>query len=71
MTFQPQFQAKRWTISAAECYLKGCDCSKCNLKKTLETKCLMKKTVFELVRKFGAPDIEKIKEENKQGYIKY
>ena len=71
MTFLPQFQANRWTLSAAECYLKGCNCSTCDLPQTLETKCVMKKVVFELVRKFGAPDIEKIKQEQQQGFTKY
>lgn len=63
MTFQPQFQAHKWTISAAECYFNGCNCSTCDLPLTLETKCVMKTVVFELVRKFGAPDREKIKKE--------
>lgn len=71
MTFLPQFQANKWTLSAAECYLKGCNCSTCNLATFLETKCVMKKVVFELVRKFGAPDIEKIKQEQQEGFTKY
>ncbi len=71
MTFLPQFQANKWTLSAAECYLKGCKCSTCNLATFLETKCLMKKTVIKLVKEFGAPDIEKIKQEQQQGYTKY
>ena len=71
MTFLTQIQTNRWTLSAAECYLKGCNCQICDLPFTLETKCLMKTTVIELVRKFGAPDIEKIKQEQQKGFTKY
>ena len=71
MAFAPHFQVRRWTLTAAECYLNGCNCSTCPLPYILETKCLMKITVIELVRKFGAPDIEKIKQEYKTGYTKY
>lgn len=71
MTFLPQFQANRWTLSAAQCYQIGCNCEKCYLPEILETKCLMKTTVIELVRKFGAPDIEKIKQEQQEGFTRY
>lgn len=71
MTFQPQFQANKWTISAAECYFNGCNCKTCDIPLILETKCVMKKTVFELVRKFGKPNLAEIQKENKQAYTKY
>lgn len=69
--FLPQFQAKRWTLTAAQCYQIGCNCEKCYLPEILETKCVMRKTVIELVKKFGAPDIEKNKQEQQQGFTKY
>ncbi|MBQ8635321.1 hypothetical protein IJ425_04120 [bacterium] len=71
MTFQPQFQANRWTLTAAECYSNGCNCSTCDMPLMLETKCQMKRIVFELVRKFGAPDIEEIKQKTPKGFTKY
>lgn len=71
MTFLPQSQVRRWTLTAAQCYQIGCNCEKCYLPQILETKCLMKKTVIKLVKEFGAPDIEKIKQEQQQGYTKY
>ena len=70
MSFAPKFIAKQWTLTAAECYSIGCNCSKCYLKKILETKCLMKIIVFELVRKFGKPDLVKIQEQQKKGYTR-
>lgn len=50
---------RRWTQTAIDCYLIGCDCSKCKLKKILTIDCQMKQTVIELVKKFGAPHIER------------
>lgn len=49
---------KRWTISARDCYFRGCVCLGCPTYKILETKCRMKQTVLELVRKFGKPEKE-------------
>ena len=69
--FTPQFQVRRWTLTAAECYFNKCNCKTCPLPYILETKCLMKFTVIKLVREFGIPDIKKIKEEQKEGYTKY
>lgn len=52
--------AKNWTPTAIDCYQIGCSCSKCNLNKIYflnsPFKCQMKKTVFELVKKLGAPN---------------
>ena len=51
---------KNWTPTAVECYLLGCNCSKCNIYKIYFSKnyfkCKMKETVIELVRKLGKPD---------------
>ena len=51
--------SKFWTQSAYDCYIIGCNCSKCNLNKIYfrnsEYKCKMKYTVIELVRTIGAP----------------
>lgn len=69
--FLPQFQVRRWTLTAAQCYQIGCNCEKCYLPEILETKCEMKKTVIKLVKEFGAPDIEKIKQEQQEGFTKY
>ena len=45
----------RWTKSAIECFSIGCQCTKCKLRKTLETNCRMKSVVLELVRIHGRP----------------
>ena len=45
----------KWTQSSIDCYKIGCNCSKCNIKKIINTKCYMKQVVIELVKKFGAP----------------
>ena len=71
MPTYPQFKVKKWTIQAAECYEYGCNCKICPLRFILETKCVMKKTVIELVKKFGAPDIETIKQTAPKGFTKY
>ena len=53
--------SKNWTNTAVDCYLLGCNCSKCNLYKIYFKKnifkCKMKDTVIELVRKLGKPVI--------------
>ena len=58
--------AMYWTISAVQCYMLGCQCLKCNIPDLLESKCLMKKAVMELVRKFGKPTQEMIKNIKKE-----
>ena len=54
--------SKNLTPTAIDCYKLGCSCSKCNLYKLYFEggvfKCKMKDTVIELVRKFGAPEVE-------------
>lgn len=50
---------KGWTQSSIDCYLIGCNCSICKLKKIMSAKCQMKQVVVELVKKFGAPNIER------------
>jgi hypothetical protein len=51
--------ADNWTPTAVDCYLLGCNCSKCFLNeiyfKNSVYKCKMKETVIELVRRNGAP----------------
>ena len=71
MKFHPKFKVKKWTPSSAFCYSIRCNCSKCYLAEILETKCKMKAVVFELIRKFGIPDIEKIENEYPKGFTKY
>ncbi len=71
MVFVPKFKVIQWTPTAAECYLIGCNCKKCHLAEILETKCLMKNVVFELVRKFGKPNIEEITKNYPQEFTKY
>ena len=52
---------KNWTPTAKDCYIIGCNCSKCNIYKIYFKnsvfKCRMKEAVIELVRKFGKPDL--------------
>lgn len=48
----------RWTRSAIECYLRGCNCEGCIYKKFFDNstfKCQMKAAVIQLVTQFGAP----------------
>ena len=56
---------KNWTPTAEECYYLGCNCNKCSIHKFYFSdsnyKCRMKETVIELVRKFGKPDVNKEK----------
>lgn len=57
------FPSRMWTRAAIECYSIGCNCSKCELIKELESvnpyTCRMKSAVIELVRKLGKPEIIK------------
>ena len=48
---------KQWTTSAIDCYRRGCTCSGCLMHEMLGKRCQMKRAVFELVKRFGAPDI--------------
>lgn len=54
---------RAWTRQAIECYKRGCKCSGCPIKNMLETRCDMKRSVFELVRKYGAPKPKEVKKE--------
>ena len=55
--------SKNWTPTAIECYSIGCNCSKCNLFKIYfaqsVNRCKMKESVIELVRRIGAPNVNK------------
>ena len=54
-----------WTEDAKNCYMRGCRCSGCYMRDLLESRpCDLKFTVWELVRKFGAPEI------NDEGFTK-
>lgn len=70
MNFAPKFKVTRWTPTAAECYLNGCNCNTCYLSTILETKCVMKIVVLELVRKFGEPNLEEIIENYPKAFTK-
>jgi hypothetical protein len=54
---------KRWTKSAIDCYNRGCKCSECEYSKILTSPCQMKKTVIELVRVLGKPNIKRTVED--------
>lgn len=50
---------RRWTVSAVECFKRGCVCSGCfyeNFFTNNSQKCQMKGAVMELVRVFGKPE---------------
>ena len=52
---------RRWTVTALECYKRGCNCEGCFYKDFFSGsthKCQMKASVLELVRVIGAPDID-------------
>lgn len=49
--FTPAF----WTHDAIYCYLRGCRCLGCPIKKLVETHCFMKHTVLMLIQKYGVP----------------
>lgn len=60
---------RRWNKTAEDCYILGCNCSKCPIYeiyfKDKPQKCFMKYAVWEMVRKFGIPDnLKKTKKEN-------
>lgn len=44
-----------WTPGAIDCYLKLCNCSRCNIPEMMETHCMMKYTVARLVLNIGEP----------------
>lgn len=56
---------RRWTISALECYIRGCNCDGCFYQNYLtEYECQMKATVLKLVKMYGIPtekDLKRIK----------
>lgn len=59
-----QLKVRRWTVSAIECFKRGCICNGCyydDFFKTSYHKCKMKGSVIELVRVFGIPDDVKTK----------
>lgn len=48
---------QRWTLSAIECYQRGCICFNCPIKELVKSqKCQMKASVIELVRVLGKPN---------------
>ena len=56
----------RWTQQAIDCYLSGCNCSNCFIKKYFDKvttekyhpHCRMKSTVIALVKHLGKPDLQ-------------
>lgn len=54
-----EYQIKRWTQSAMDCYKRGCICNGCPVYelvfKPANRKCMMKGAVIATVRKFGIP----------------
>lgn len=51
---------KRWTPAAVQCYQRGCVCKGCFYDEFFTAdKCKMKSSVMELVRKLGAPNIQR------------
>lgn len=61
---------RRWTVSAIDCYFRGCVCSGCPVYEILGNRCRMKQSVLMLVRKFGKPNRKNlrlvIKEESEE-----
>lgn len=53
--FLKEGNLRRWTISAIECYQRGCICKGCEYE-NLDSGCQMKHTVVELVRRLGLPN---------------
>lgn len=52
---------RRWTTTAIDCYLRGCNCQDCfytNFLRNSGQKCQMKASVLELVRVLGKPNVE-------------
>lgn len=52
---------RRWTVTAIDCYKRGCNCEGCYYKDFFSgssQKCQMKASVLELVRTIGTPDVE-------------
>ena len=52
----------RWSVSAEECYMRGCICEGCKYVKLTSDSCRMKSSVLVLVRKYGIPPKLKRKE---------
>lgn len=56
--------SKNWTQTAEDCYLIGCNCSRCNIYKIYfsenKFRCKMKEIVIELVRRYGKPNFKKV-----------
>lgn len=55
-----KYEIRRWTLSAIDCYKRGCICEGCFIyekySKPGKWNCYMKSAVIELVRKFGKPE---------------
>lgn len=52
---------RRWTQSSIDCYNRGCVCNGCFYQKVMSTPCMMKTTVLELVKLYGKPDENAVK----------
>lgn len=51
--------AEHWTDGSIFCYLRQCECDGCYTQEIMDSPCQMKKAVFELLNKFGKPEIKK------------
>lgn len=53
----------RWSPSAIYCYKRSCICENC-IYTNLDTKCQMKKTVLNLIKNLGIPQMDDCKKSN-------
>ena len=51
-----------WTQSAIDCYNIDCNCEKCFLHQVLNSECKMYEVVSMLIRKFGKPSADLLKD---------
>lgn len=57
----PKEVTRRWSVSAVECYERGCVCENCRIfPEYLHKQCRMKLVVRELVRVLGAPKKQEV-----------
>lgn len=59
-----------WTEFSVYCYLRGCNCEGCSIKKMIESPCMMKSSVIRIVQNIGRPTEEIIKGLKNENYKK-
>ena len=53
-------QQRKWTETTIECYLRGCNCTNCNVTPKLDSgKCKAKKAVMELIKQNKKPPVKR------------